>query len=610
MAGNDDAFSSPLFVPQGSPELGVNGDNNNPQTLFEEFDLGMPLELPDVDMDHVDDLKDFVSPKSKPMMASRSRFRLPEAGNTTLVDTQLFKPQEHGEEQDEDVEMRASPNVGRDVSFTSPSSISPLTAFDFNLDADVSSFDETRVNSVHSNLELPSQDLSVAQPQVQEGSLLVAEPQVTHEGESEAFPSFLTDVGQLEFTFGQPDPYTDFASGVNQPHFTFDQQERVEDSEPMQEATLDPQTPIGLPSLQPHPDNQPAPASIIKREPASSISPFISRAERARRAQAKLNATDVEMTNQEPQHTSNMASIPTARARTRAGALNENTNNEKPTFSSSEEFTQAARACAHPGTPIENTDNKKKSTLLSSAAFTEAARARERSGTPYGIKPNDKLATTTRLEATLVTSEILTGNAADSLNKTTDSATLPAAANLNRAQRRKNERNQKRDDKRSSRITNSNPYIANAVDQGTTILADQTGPLSPMSSSPDKLIATAYDHLSKQAAKYRELENDACDREEYLAEMWSKARELRVQAIEERRNALVVIRHRRRHVKALEGLSRQAIVDGGLARMLRPLHVSDEPRADSEEFEKMEEEGKESRGQEDDGYETPPYGDA
>lgn len=277
MAGNEDGFSSPLFVPQDSPELGAGGTNSShPNTPFEELDLVMPFEAPDVDMDRVDDLEDFGNPEPEPVKAGRSIFRLPEAGNTFLVSTQQSPPQASVEvEQSEDVEVSAEPIVGRDVSFASLSTLSPLAAFefDFDLDADVFSFGESHMNT---EVELPGQDLPVHVAQPDE-DLSIALPHVIREEESEVFPSFATDVGQIEFTFGQPDPHSDFATEASQRQFIIDQHNRDAEREVRQESPFSAQFSFGspLPSPQPMPEVQAAPASTVAREQGNlALSPL------------------------------------------------------------------------------------------------------------------------------------------------------------------------------------------------------------------------------------------------------------------------------------------------------------------------------------------------
>jgi hypothetical protein len=748
MAGNEDSFSSPLFVPQDSPELGACGTNNgHPGTPFEELDLGMSLEAPDVDMDHVDDLEDFGNPEPEPAKAVRSIFRLPEAGHTFLVGTQQSAPQASvATEQSEDVEMGAGPIVGRDnVPFTSLPTLSPLAAFDFDFetDAGVFSFGESHFNT---EVELPGQDLPVAQPGE---DLSIAQPHVIREEESEVFPSFATDVGQLDFTFNQPDPHFGFATEANQRQFIIGQHDRDAGREVRQESPFNARYPFGspLPSLQPMSEDQaapasavdreqansallslssqdpfdlprnvpslksesegediPAPASIIEREPArstlsppssqnpvdfpsvkpeleekpattptikreppsSTISPFTSRAERARRAQQNAIKSETEMFDQEPTKVGSMASPQVASARTRSGATKEKIKT-------------------------------KEATLPSAATFTHVARTRERSGTPFGIKSKDNSATIN--SSTSAEAETAIDNAFKKLVSPgrlrvpdVDDLTHEDMRNIERAQERAansirvpgphpltnedihhNERVRKLADKtirvpglqpltyedmlhnervRKQRLADNtirvpgphpltfedhlhnervleraanrsnennsgnnkenNPNIPSMfISQPTTKpivnFSNPTSPKPKIPATPENLMAAARQQLNDQAKKYRELENDACDREEELADHWAIARHLRVRAIEERRNALVVIRHRRRQMAALQGMSAKEIFERGLMALLLPLHVEKEPRAGTEEFERMVIEGEEA-GVEDDGYDTPPFG--
>jgi hypothetical protein len=681
MAGNEDTFSSPLFVPQDSPGLGV-GSIDDPDTLFEDLDLSIPLEAPDVDMDQIDDLENFGNPEPKPAKAGRSIFRLPVAGHTFLVGTQQqpqSPPQASVEvELGEDVEVRAEPVVGRDVSFNSPSTLSSLAAFDFDLDADVFSFGGSHSNT---EVELPGQDLPFAQPHE---DLSVAQPHVTREEESEeVFPSFATDIGQLEFTFGQLDPHSDFATEANQRQFLIDQKNRDEGREVREESPFSAQYTFGspLPSLQPMPEDQapaiereqansallplslqipfdtpsnvqslksesehsPAPASAIEREqayqvlspptsqntidlpslkpeseeqaapaptikrepPSSTISPFTSRAECARRA--KLNAIKSEVSSdQEPADISSMATPQAASARTRLAASKEDADMNEAII-----LSTAAK---------ENTEMKE-STLPSAAAFTQAARTRERSGTTFGIKPKENSATIGT--ATSPQAETAIDKAFSKLISP-DRATVPAASTPTRAQRRNKERNTRRDGRRNNDSNNgnngNNTTPGNVLDQlsnplsttrATTNFSNPSREPTPLASFPtaESILVAAFKHLESQAQKYRNLENDACDREEELADRWTLARQLRVKAIEERRNALVLIRYRHRQLAALQGMSDTEIVEGGLVGVLEPFFLEDGAFAGTEEFERMVVEGEEAGGMEDDGYETPPFGD-
>ena len=664
MVGNEDVLSSPLFVPQDSPGLRPGSDNNHSDTLFEDINLDMALEAPDVDMDdHVDDLEGFGNPESKFVKAGRSIFRLPEAGNNFLVGTQNSNPQERvAVEQNEDVEVRADPIVGRDLSFTSPPAFPPLTAHDFNLPPDAFSFSEPHITT---EVNSRANYLPVVQP---DEELLATQPHVTHEAESEVFPNFATDVGQLDFLFGQPDPYSDFATEANQRQFIIDQRNRDLGREVRHESPFSAQYPFGeplpslrspmsevqaaqapaiepepvhstltslgsqnstsalLPSLQSMSEDQAASASIIehepagsalspsrssnpisspslepepeleyraapptiKRGPAASISPFTSRAERARRA-AKRNAASFETPDQAPSTVNSMTSKKVASVR------------------------------AHSDTPNKGTDVKEP-TLPSSEGFTLAARTSERSGAPFGIKPQGTSATTSSSASAQAVQDHKGQTAIDKAFESliaSDYAKAQAAATLTRSQRRNNERNQKRDNKRNKKTNTGNNNIipnnsSNITDHlsncATTSSTNPTQPQNPPPASAESVIAAAYKHLDKQAQKYRDLENDACDREEELADFWTVARQLRVKAIEERRNALVVIRHRRRKLESLQGLSGEVILERGLMGLLKPLQVTDEPTAGSEEFEKMVIEGQKAGGQGDDGYETPPYG--
>jgi hypothetical protein len=719
MAGNQDAFSSPLFVPQDSPELGICGTNNgHPDTPFEELDLGMSLEAPDVDMDHVDDLEDFGNPEPEPVKAVRSIFRLPEAGHTFLVGTQQSTPQTSiATEQSEDVEMRAEPIVGGDdVPFTSPPTLSPLAAFDFDFetDADVFSFGESHINT---EVELPGQDLPVAQPNE---DLSIAQPHVIREEESEVFPSFATDVGQLDFTFGQPDPHFDFATEANQRQFIIDQHNRDAGREVRQESPFNAQYPFGspLPSFQPMPEDQVAPASTVEREqasatllslssqdpfdlpsnvpslksesedipapastierepggsalsppssqtpvdlpsikpeledkpataptikrepPSSTISPFTSRAERTRRAQQ--NAIKFEMSDQEPPKVGSMASPQVASARTRPGAPKEKIKTKEATLPSAATFTQVARTRERSGTPfgIKSKDN---SATIGTSASAEAETAIDNAFKK--LVPPDRLRVP---DAHPLTSEDILYN--ERVRKLADkSIRVPGLHPLTyedilhneRVQKQRladntirvpgphpltfedhlhNERVQERAANRSNETNigntnnkNNNPNIPSmSISQPTNKpIVNFSNPTSPKPKIPattESLIAAACQQLNDQAKKYRDLENDACDREEELADHWAAARHLRVKAIEERRNALVVIRHRRRQLAALQGMSAKEIFERGLMGSLLPLHVEKEPRAGTAEFERMVVEGEEA-GVEDDGYETPPFG--
>ena len=726
MAGIQDPFSSPLFVPQDSPAFGVGSDNHHLDMPFDELDLGMPLEAPDVDMDHIDDLEDIGNPKPKPVNIGRSIFRLPAAGHTLLVGTQQSQPQSQPQEsvapeQSEDVEMREEPTVGGDVSFASPSTLSPLAAFDFDFDAHVFTFGESHTNT---EVELPGQNLFFGQS---DEDLSVAQPHGIREEELVIFPSFATDVGQPEFNFGQPDPYTDCAIEVNQHQLNIDQQSHDAEREVRQESPFSTQCPLGsrLPSLQPLPEDQaapaplfeheqvesallppstktpfdtpslksegpapvlvvqrepdesvsrsqtpsdfpslkfesedrPAPAPAIERAPANSIlspsssrnllnlpalqpkfedqatpaptiecepasatiSPFTSRAERARRA--KVKAIKSEEAEQERATVDSMALSQTASARrTRSGAAKEDTEMKEAILLSS----KANRS----GTAKENTKKKedtllsseatglgtarekKEATLLSSDAFNQAARRRERSGTPFGIQPSGNSAT--NITSTSTDAMTAIDNAFNAL-VSPDGVRVPDAVVPSRAQRRQIERDQRRDDKRSNNGNNLNmPCTSTSQPTNNPIpnFSNATASPPPLPSTtaptPEALIDAAHKHLDSQARLYRSLENDACDREEELAECWTLARRLRVNAIEDRRNALVVIRHRRRQLATLQGLSAGELFDGGLMDLMRPMHVEKEPQVGSEEFEKMVIEGQEA-GEEDDGYETPPF---
>ena len=686
MAGNEDPFSSPLFVPQDSPELGVGANIGHSDLPFEELDLGVPLEAPDVDMDRVDDSEDFGNPEPEPepVKAGRSIFRLPEAGNTFLVGTQQSTSQASiPVEQSEGVEVRVESSIGRDVSFTSPTTLSPRAAFDFDLgldadaDADVFSFGETHTNT---EVGTPGQDLPVAQLHE---DLSITQPHVFREVESEVIPSFATDVGQIEFTFGQPDFQSDFAAEANQRQSIIDQNDLDAGREVRQESPFSTQYRFGspLPSLQPIPEDQvasapaiereqanaatsplnshelfdlpsdvpslkseredvPAPAPVIERGPANSvfpppisqnqidlpplepefeekpaftptikreppsstISPFTSRAERARRAQ--LNAIKPEMSDRKAAKIGGMAN------------------------------PLKASAATGSGTPKKNTVTKE-ATLSSAAAFTQAARTRERLGTPFGIKPKE-ISTAVR-NSESARAEIAIDNAFKKLVPRDNNA-VPTAATptyeekpltyediykREREQKRIDKLNEQRKNKANDGNGNNGPNIPSMfLSQPTNHpsmfrppptnvpLVSPPNPVAPQAkipATPESLLARAYKHLDDTAQYYRDVENGACEREEHLAELWTIARQLRVQAIEERRDALVVIRHRRRQLDALRGLSGVEIVQGGLERWFRPLHVENEPCPGSEEFEKMVVEGQEA-GVEDDGYETPPSG--
>jgi hypothetical protein len=754
MASKDDAFSSPLFVPQDSPELGVGSDNHHLGMPFEELDLDMQLEAPDVDMDHIDDLDDVGNPEPKPVNIGRSIFRLPAAGHTFLVGTQKSQlpsqPQESvAIEQSEDVKMMEEPMVGGDVAFSSPATLSPLAAFDFDFDmnTDAFSFGESHMDT---EMELPTGDPSVAEPHE---DLSIAQPHITHEVEPEFFPSFATDVGQPEFNFGQPD---DFATETNQGQLLIDQQSSDAGREVRQESAFsaqfpfdsspplqsvpedqvapapaiereqadsallplssqalfdapslrsegddspapalvlqrDPteaalssprsQTPSNFPSLksessaptasiereptnsvlspstshnafhlpavQPKSEEQATPARTIKREPASAtLSPFTSRAERARRA--KLNAIKSEVAEQEHAVDSSMALPQTNSACTRSGKAKEDTELKEVLLLSSKvalsgkakekkelrEATHLGNEATRSGTANGNklkeatlTDSeatrsgtakgKKEAALLSSDAFSRAARTRERSGTPFGIQPWETPATNSI--PTPTQAETAIDNA---YNKfiSPNGVRVPGAMIPTRAQRRQNERNQQREDKRTNNETsnsngNNDPIPSMSISQPTNNpIPNFSNPTAPPPSfsaatapTPEALIAAAHKQLDNQAQKYRDLEHDACDREEQLAEIWALSRQLRVKAIEERCNALVVIRHRRRQLDAMRGLSAQEVVEGDLTDLMRPLFVEKEPQAGTEEFERMVIEGQEV-GVEDDGYETPPYG--
>jgi hypothetical protein len=730
MAGIQDPFSSPLFVPQDSPTFGVGSDNHHLDMPFDELDLGMLLEAPDVDMDHTYALEDIGNPEPKPVNIGRSIFRLPAAGHTHLVGTQQSQPQSQPQEsvaleQSEDAEMREEPTVGGDVSFASPSTLSPLAAFDFDFDAHVFSFGESHTNT---EVGLPGQDLFVAQS---DEDLSVAQPHGIREEELEFFPSFATDVGQPEFNFGQPDPHTDCATEVNQHQLNIDQQSRDAEREVRQEAPFSAQYPLGsqLPSLQPLPEDQaapaplfeheqvntallpsspqtpfdvpslksespapvlvvqretndstlspsrsqtpsdfpslksegedkPAPAPAIDRAPTNSvlspsssrnlsnlpalqpkfeeqatpaptiecepasatISPFTSRAERALRA--KLKAIKSEEADQERATVDSMALPQTASARrTRSGAAKEDTEMKEAILLSSKangsgtakentkkkEATLLSSEATGSGTARE----KKEATLLSSDAFNQAARRRERSGTPFGIQPSGNSATNSTSTSTDAMTAI--DNAFNAL-VSPDGVRVPDAVVPSRAQRRQIERDQRREDKRSNNGNNLNmpsTSISQPTNNPIPIFSNPTASPPPIPSTtaatPEALINAAHKHLDSQARLYRSLENDACDREEELAECWTLARQLRVKAIEERRNALVVIRHRRRQLATLQGLSAGELFDGGLMDLMRPMHVEKEPQVGTEEFEKMVIEGQEA-GEEDDGYETPPFG--
>ena len=672
MAGNEDGFSSPLFVPQDSPELGAGGTNSShPNTPFEDLDLGMQFEAPDVDMDRFDDLEDFGNPEPEPVKAGRSIFRLPKAGNTFLVGTQQFPTQASVEvEQSEDVEVRAEPVVGRDVSFASPSTLSPLAAFDFDFDfdADVFSFGESHMNT---EVEVPGQDLPVAQP---DEDLSIARPHVIREEESEVFPSFATDVGQIDFTFDQPDHHSDFATEGSQRQFVIEQHNRDAEREVRQESPFSAHFSFGspLPSVQPMPEVQtapastvareqgnsalsplssqdpsdlpsdatslrsesednPAPASTIEHKPATSvlspsssqdqfdllplkpefeykpaptsttkrellsstISPFTSRAERARRAQ--LNATKSEMSDQEPAKVGSMASPQAASARTRAGALKEKAEMEKATLLSTATFTQEALS--------EKTEIKQ-ATLPSAATFTQVARTSERLGTPFGIPPKGKAATVN--SSVSAQAEAAIDNAFKKLVPL-DRVRVPEARTFTYEDVRRNEREQKRNDNLSNQTNSGNNgnnispnipsiSISQPANNPSMFLPQPTNPPIPnfsnliipqTPSDPASLIAVARQQLIDQAQLYRELENDACDLEEWLTERLALVRVMRVKSIEENRNALIVIRHRHRQLNALQGMSAAEIVEGGFAELLRPLFVENEPRAGSEEFARM-----------------------
>ncbi|KAM0697871.1 hypothetical protein Q7P36_002725 [Cladosporium allicinum] len=695
MAGNEAGFSSPLFVPQDSPELAAGGTNSShPNTPFEDLDLGMQFEAPDVDMDRFDDLEDFGNPEPEPVKAGRSIFRLPKAGNTFLVGTQQSPPQASiAGEQSEDVEVRAELIVGRDVSFASPSTLSPLAAFDFDfdfdLDADVFSFGESHMDT---EVELPGQDLSVAQL---DEDLSIARPHVIREEESEVFPSFATDVGQIYFTFDQPDPHSDFATEASQRQFIIDRHNRDAEREVRQESPFSAQYSFGspLPSLQPMPEVQAAPASTVAREqgnsafsslgsqdpfdlpsdatslrsesednpapastiehkpatsvfspsssqdqfdlsplkpefeykpvptpttkrepPSSTISPFTSRAERTRRAQ--LNAIKSEMSDQEPAKVGSMASPQAASARTRAGALKEKAEMEKVTLLSTATFTQEA---------LNEKTEIKQATLPSAATFTQVARTSERLGTPFGIPPKGKAATVN--SSVSAQAEAAIDNAFNKLVPF-DRVRVPEARTFTYEDVRRSEREQKRNDNLSNQTNSGNNgnnispnipsiSISQPANNPSMFLPQPTNPPIPNFSNPTipqtpsdpaSLIAAARQQLDDQAQLYRDLENDACDLEEWLTDRLALVRAMRVKSIEELRNALIVIRHRHRQLNALQGMSGKEIVEGGFTELLRPLFVEKEPRAGGEEFARMSVEDDEAGVDVDDGSKTPPFG--
>jgi hypothetical protein len=366
-----------------------------------------------------------------------------------------------------------------------------------------------------------------------------------------------------------------------------------------------------LPSIKPELEDKPATAPTIKREPPSStISPFTSRAERTRRAQQ--NAIKFEMSDQEPPKVGSMASPQVASARTRPGAPKEKIKTKEATLPSAATFTQVARTRERSGTPfgIKSKDN---SATIGTSASAEAETAIDNAFKK--LVPPDRLRVP---DAHPLTSEDILYN--ERVRKLADkSIRVPGLHPLTYEDILHNERVQERAANRSNETNigntnnkNNNPNIPSmSISQPTNKpIVNFSNPTSPKPKIPattESLIAAACQQLNDQAKKYRDLENDACDREEELADHWAAARHLRVKAIEERRNALVVIRHRRRQLAALQGMSAKEIFERGLMGSLLPLHVEKEPRAGTAEFERMVVEGEEA-GVEDDGYETPPFG--
>lgn len=252
----------------------------------------------------------------------------------------------------------------------------------------------------------------------------------------------------------------------------------------------------------------------------------------------------------------------------------------------------------------------KEAILPGAATFTQVARTSERLGTPFGIPPKGKSATASNSRS--AQAEAAIDNA---LNKLVppDRARVPEARTSTYEDILRNEREQKRNENLSNQTNNGNnngnnnspniPSISISQPTNNPIpnFSNPTIPQTPP--DPASLIAAARQQLTDQAQLYRDLENDACDLEDWLADRSVLARAMRVKSIEERRNALIVIRHRHRQLNALQGMSGAEIFDGGFMELLRPLFVENEPRAGSVEFERMAVEG-EGVGVQNDGYES------
>jgi hypothetical protein len=131
-------------------------------------------------------------------------------------------------------------------------------------------------------------------------------------------------------------------------------------------------------------------------------------------------------------------------------------------------------------------------------------------------------------------------------------------------------------------------------------------PPAPRPLDTNDFLVRANYHLNTIAADLRKQENDACDREEHLATLLEQAREIRLRAIQDRSNGLVIVRDRKKKLNELEKriFNNEEIDPAELVGLVGPLKL-EEP-VERGEFERMRVEG---RGNErEDGYESDPFG--
>lgn len=493
-----------------------------------------------------------------------------------------------------------------------------LPSFATNINQPNFTFDEPK--SEHDSDDgLPSFTTNVGQPQFH-----LYEPELRPVSET-GLPSFVTNVGQLQFSFDQEpksEPDTEHglpsnAANVTQPQFALNQQLEADpardhtqqpqfidvNDEPKSEPDQEPHSAINVNVPQitidpPEVNQQPAPASPIAnsnslrpepvREPAPrsrprTIRPFTSRAERARRkaaADAKA-ASDAAMTQNAPKR-------PVPVNNSSVDILNPSTADRHVPPHSPKQPMQASNSTSDPLitllTAAKTVPPPPEPPVTTSKSIRETLSAL---GAAHNV-PLETAPTQKSMHDTL--SEYYAAGKAKPYSPNATGALLKSNIATNN---------------RASTIsvpktkTIRPPRSFQEINADTSIFSAPARTYTHISSDPESMIHVHYHHLDKLARELRDKEAIACDREENLAAMLEQAQTLRNLAVQERSDGLVLIRHRRRELAALEGKTKDEI-DGNpeWRETLRPLELGEMDRG-SEEFEVMAKEARrrERRGE-------------